>query len=194
LERANCCNTACFGNEAENVVGVDIRFLNNIRYNGKIRLIVADGRELPFKNGQFDLVSLFSVLEHIPDMDGAVREAFRGLRRNGGMLIQLPNEFFPVDLHSGLPLINYLPSILKNKLLRLIRYEWLIDLNLPNLKRMIRLITKIEPKALIVNIEKIVYPEAIITASTRRISKLFRWLGIFHVLPYGYLLEIQRAL
>ncbi|PLS76615.1 MAG: hypothetical protein CYG61_00795 [Actinobacteria bacterium] len=52
----------------------------------------ADGTWLPFRDECFDAVTLFDVLEHIPDDTRAVAEARRVLRPGGQLLLSSPND------------------------------------------------------------------------------------------------------
>jgi SAM-dependent methyltransferase len=52
---------------------------------------VADATALPFDDGEFDAVTLFDVLEHIPDDAAAAREAWRVVRPGGWVIVSSPN-------------------------------------------------------------------------------------------------------
>ncbi|MGH3080263.1 MAG: glycosyltransferase [Gaiellaceae bacterium] len=56
------------------------------------RFVQADATALPFQNESFDAVTMFDVLEHIPDDAAAVSEALRVLRPGGYVLVTSPNE------------------------------------------------------------------------------------------------------
>jgi SAM-dependent methyltransferase len=51
----------------------------------------ADHSAAPFASGSFDVVMLFHLLEHIPNPDAAIREAWRLLADDGRMILQVPN-------------------------------------------------------------------------------------------------------
>ena len=51
----------------------------------------ADYDEPPFADGSFDVVSMFHVLEHVPDPDYAIAVAVRLLNPNGRLVVQVPN-------------------------------------------------------------------------------------------------------
>jgi SAM-dependent methyltransferase len=52
--------------------------------------VQADIAQLPFRDGEFDVVLINHVLEHIPDDRGALRELHRVLRPGGRALMQHP--------------------------------------------------------------------------------------------------------
>ncbi len=51
-----------------------------------------DARDLKFPTWSFDNVCFFDVLEHIPEADVAIKEAWRVLRPNGILVITDPND------------------------------------------------------------------------------------------------------
>ena len=57
--------------------------------------LVADGRYLPFRNGVFDQVFSYSVMQHIPkgDVRTSLQEVRRVLRAGGQCQVQMPNVF-----------------------------------------------------------------------------------------------------
>jgi len=89
-------------------------------------LMVAASEHLPFRDGVFDLVLLNEVIEHVSSDDATLREAVRVLRPGGYTVIFAPNRFFPFETHGvylgrryrfgNIPLVNYLPDLLRNRL------------------------------------------------------------------------------
>jgi GT2 family glycosyltransferase/SAM-dependent methyltransferase len=62
------------------------------RDNPRIRFVAADATDLPFEGASFDAVTMFDLLEHVPDDRAAVSEALRVLRPGGYALVSSPNE------------------------------------------------------------------------------------------------------
>ncbi len=62
--------------------------------------VVADARQLPFKDESFDQVIFADVIEHLPKgtEDIALQEIRRVLRSNGGLIVSTPNDFLPFNL------------------------------------------------------------------------------------------------
>jgi GT2 family glycosyltransferase/ubiquinone/menaquinone biosynthesis C-methylase UbiE len=56
------------------------------------QFLAADATRLPFSDESFDLVTMFDVLEHVPDDEQAVAEALRVLRPGKFILLTSPNE------------------------------------------------------------------------------------------------------
>jgi SAM-dependent methyltransferase/uncharacterized protein YbaR (Trm112 family) len=59
------------------------------------RYVVADGRYLPFRDGLFDQVFSYSVLQHLPKQDVylTLKEIHNVLREGGQCQVQMPNAF-----------------------------------------------------------------------------------------------------
>lgn len=78
----------------------------------------ADGRELPFKDGAFDVVYCNSVIEHLPDEASRKALAREVARVGRGYSVQSPNRWFPVDAHTLTPAFHFLPRRWQARLAR----------------------------------------------------------------------------
>ncbi|WP_217921329.1 class I SAM-dependent methyltransferase [Miltoncostaea oceani] len=76
------------------VVNVDIdpSFAAAPPNRGRTRFVHGDATALPFEAATFDAVTMFDVIEHIPDDRAAIDEALRVLRPGGVLLLTTPNE------------------------------------------------------------------------------------------------------
>jgi hypothetical protein len=95
--------------ECITALGLDDASHLEVRYPG-MRYIRGDGRDLPFEDRSFDLVHSSAVLEHVGSRAQQVAflaELLRVSRR--GVYLTTPNRWFPVEFHSVLPLIHWLP-------------------------------------------------------------------------------------
>ncbi|MDK2982228.1 MAG: hypothetical protein PWQ55_2575 [Chloroflexota bacterium] len=82
-------------------VGFDPAFvsLQEARGFGAYDLLVNGlGDRIPCANASFATVISNSVLEHIPDVDAVIREAFRILKPGGTLIITVPNSNFTQNL------------------------------------------------------------------------------------------------
>jgi SAM-dependent methyltransferase len=87
---------------------------------------VAAGEYLPYPAHTFELVLSHEVIEHVHDDALTVAEMVRVLKPGGRAIIFCPNRLYPFETHGhywrgryhfgNTPLINYLPSSLRNKL------------------------------------------------------------------------------
>jgi hypothetical protein len=87
----------------------DASFLEQ-EYSG-LKFIQTDGSALPFVDHNFDLVVSFAVLEHVGSR--AQQRAFvQELCRVGRYcFITTPNRWYPVEFHTGLPFLHWLPPV-----------------------------------------------------------------------------------
>ncbi len=75
-----------------------------------LRFVQADGCRLPFANQSFDFVHSSAVVEHVGDRNRQAQllaELWRVARR--GVFVTTPNRWFPVEVHTMLPLLHWLP-------------------------------------------------------------------------------------
>ena len=86
-----------------------------------IRLLCGDGRDLPLFDTSIDLVYSHAVIEHVGSRAEQARfiaEALRVSRK--GVLITTPNRWHPIETHTGLPLLHFLPPPICHRLYRLL--------------------------------------------------------------------------
>jgi hypothetical protein len=89
------------------------------RNHPSVKLVLADGRQLPFADGEFDIGFSNAVIEHVGsrvDQSRFVSEMVRTCRR---VFICTPNARFPVDPHTLLPFVHWLPRRQRYRVLRL---------------------------------------------------------------------------
>ena len=81
------------------VVGVDISrlFLKEVssQITSNLKIVVGDVLELPFSSSLFDAVICLYLLEHVTDVETALLEMMRVLRKGGLLLIKSPNLLSP---------------------------------------------------------------------------------------------------
>lgn len=124
---------------ADQIVGLEYehaRAVQALRRGDQI--IQAAGEELPFPGDTFDLVLSHEVLEHVQDDARAVREIIRALRPGGRLVLFCPNRWYPFETHGmvwrgtyhfgNIPLLNYLPRALRDRLAPHVRAYRVSDL------------------------------------------------------------------
>jgi len=122
-----------FAEYSENAFGLEFDFQRACEA-GRLGLPVvrAQGEQLPFPAGYFDLVLSHEVLEHVTDDRSSLEEIVRVLRppasgRPGGRLVAFtPNRWYPFETHGiflnkryrrgNIPFINYLPRWWRDRL------------------------------------------------------------------------------
>ncbi len=77
-----------------------------------VQCVLADGQNLPFKEGAFDCIFCNSVIEHVPNPGALASEIRRAGQR---FFVQTPNGDFIFETHSAIPLpfYHFLPVALK---------------------------------------------------------------------------------
>lgn len=79
---------------------------------------IADGRQLPFEDGSFDIGFSNSVIEHLSNYKDQHAFASEIARVARHVWVQTPAKSFPVEPHLLTPFIHYFPRALQRKLLR----------------------------------------------------------------------------
>lgn len=105
-------------------VGLDDASYLEAAYPG-VTFRQADGRDLPFADASFDVVHSSAVLEHVGGGENQaqfIREMVRVARR--GVFLTTPNRWHPIEFHTVLPLIHWLPKRLFRRILRGSRYDF----------------------------------------------------------------------
>ncbi len=95
-----------------------------------IRYVQGDACALPFEAGEFDIVFSNAVIEHVGGRERQrllVSEALRVGRR---VFITTPNRRFPVEVHTRLPLIHWLPDRLAHRAYRAAGKSFATEINL----------------------------------------------------------------
>lgn len=64
--------------------------------NKKIKIKQGSVYQLPFANNSFDFIILSEVLEHLEDEKLALKEIHRVLKKNGQLVVTVPNHDFPM--------------------------------------------------------------------------------------------------
>ncbi len=96
----------------------------------EIEYVQADGCMLPFADASFDVYFSNAVIEHVGAEDrqrAFVGEAVRVSRR---VFLTTPNRWFPVELHTRLPLVHWLPRPLADRAYDLVHMPWAKQNNL----------------------------------------------------------------
>ncbi len=95
----------------------------------RVRAVRADGRRLPFADGEFDVAFSNAVVEHVAGgREGQgefVRELCRVAQR---VFVTTPNRWFPLDPHTLVPFAHWLPrGGLRDRVLRARGFEDVLD-------------------------------------------------------------------
>jgi SAM-dependent methyltransferase len=88
------------------------------------RYVRGDALSLPFGDGAFDVVFSNAVIEHVGG-DEAQRRFVEELRRVAPRaFVTTPNRWFPIEVHTRLPLVHWLPERAAHRAYDLVRKPW----------------------------------------------------------------------
>ncbi len=112
---------------AQQAIGLDVELERTLEAHQRVEQVICGvGEFLPFPENSFDLLLSHEVLEHVNDDLKSVQEMVRVLKPGGRLLLFCPNRGYPFETHGiywkgnyrfgNIPLVNYLPTSLRNKL------------------------------------------------------------------------------
>ena len=84
----------------------------------KVKFIKGDARKMKFKQNSFDTVYSSATIEHVGSRSNQIKfikECCRVSRKD--VFITTPNRFYPIEFHTKLPFLHFLPSKIYRKIL-----------------------------------------------------------------------------
>lgn len=84
-----------------------------------LKFVPGDGKNLPFSDNSFDLVFSSAVIEHVgseEEQEQFILESFRVSRKY--VVLTTPNRWHPVEFHTTLPFLHWLPKPLHRIILK----------------------------------------------------------------------------
>jgi SAM-dependent methyltransferase len=83
-----------------------------------VRAVRADGRDLPFADGEFDIGFSNAVVEHVAGGRDEQRRFVHELCRvSKRVFVTTPNRWFPLEVHTLLPFVHWLPATARERLI-----------------------------------------------------------------------------
>ncbi|MBA2385086.1 MAG: class I SAM-dependent methyltransferase [Actinobacteria bacterium] len=89
-----------------------------------VAYVQGDALDLPFQDGAFDVAFSNAVIEHVGGRDAQRRFVVEALRVARRVFVTTPNRWFPVEVHTRLPLVHWLPDRLAHPVYDLARMPW----------------------------------------------------------------------
>jgi SAM-dependent methyltransferase len=104
-------------------MGIDVPVGFRNRYP-KVTAVRYDGGVFPFEDKAFDVCWSNAVIEHVGDRNEQILflKEIKRISRRG--YITTPNKYFPIETHTRIPVLHYLPKKVFDKFLALIRKGW----------------------------------------------------------------------
>ncbi len=88
-----------------------------------LELVDGTAASIPFPDGHFDLVHAQSVMEHVPDVGAALREAHRVVKPGGGFWFMTTSALSPRQNEiRGFPLFPWYPGPMKRRIM-----DWAVE-------------------------------------------------------------------
>lgn len=94
-----------------------------------VKVVIADGKHLPFPDHSFDIGFSNAVIEHVGSRDEQRKLVAEMLRTCQRVFIATPNARFPVDPHTLLPFAHWLPTRIWHRVLRIAGQKAWADLD-----------------------------------------------------------------
>lgn len=91
-----------------------------------LKFVRGDGRDMPFADNEFDLVFSSAVLEHVgsyQQQKSFIAEAVRVSSKY--VFLTTPNRWHPLEFHTYLPLLHWLPKKWHRRILKMLKLEYL---------------------------------------------------------------------
>ncbi len=86
--------------------------------------VQGDALDLPFEDGAFEIAFSNAVIEHVGDREQQRRFVAEALRVARRAFVTTPNRWFPVEVHTRLPLVHWLPDGVAHRAYDLARKPW----------------------------------------------------------------------
>jgi len=124
---------------SENItaLGVDGSDIFAARYP-EVETVLYDGQVFPFADGRFDIAWSNAVLEHVGGEEAQIKFLKEMKRVSKKTFLTTPNKFFPVEIHTRVPLLHLLPKRWFDAYLKMIGKSWAAGdyMNLLTLRRL----------------------------------------------------------
>jgi len=93
-----------------------------------IKTILGDGRDTKLPDNSYDVSISNATLEHVGNFEDQrkfINELYRISKKK--VIITTPNRYYPIDTHTMLPLIHWLPKKIHRKILKILNYNFLAE-------------------------------------------------------------------
>ena len=110
-------NVTCLSNR-------DCKILQK-KYKNIKKVIIGDAKNTMLENNSFDIVHSNATIEHVGSFEEQVlfvKEMFRISKES--IFIQTPNRFYPIDFHTILPFVHWLPKKTHRKILKYLKLDF----------------------------------------------------------------------
>jgi SAM-dependent methyltransferase len=152
--------------------GIDPALIGSERSPHGAQLYSAAADNIPYPDRHFDCLLLANVFEHIlPEQRHlSFIEMYRVLRPGSILVGQLPNPYFPIESHSRLPFMGWLPLKMQKKYWHLSQVPWQHDFFTVTVRHLRKEAQKVGFELL--HIENFNYPPEALPKAARRFAAI----------------------
>lgn len=90
----------------------------------EVKVVLYEGIYFPFADKEFDIAWSNAVIEHVGSYEKQILFLSELVRTSKRIFITTPNRWFPIEVHTRLPFLHYLPKKYFDKTLRVIGRTW----------------------------------------------------------------------
>jgi SAM-dependent methyltransferase len=101
----------------------DVPLPNFAREFPSIRCVTASGTELPFEDDDFDIAFSNAVIEHVGGREEQRQFVSELCRVAPRVFLSTPNRWFPVETHTLVPFVHWLPRPAADRAMRALRRD-----------------------------------------------------------------------
>ncbi len=105
------------------VLGVD-NYKEFCKKYPKVKTIMYEGDTFSFKDKEFDICWCNAVLKHVGDRSRQKKFLKEVRRVTKSSFVTTPNKYFPIELHTRIPLLHYLPKGIFDAILNKVGKKW----------------------------------------------------------------------
>lgn len=147
--------------------------------------------QLSFPDSYFDCVVFANVYEHVlPEQRAAsLTEIHRVLAKGGILVGQLPNPYFPIESHSRLPFMGWLPRSVQLRYWKLAPVPWENDFYVVTIKELRRRVEAIGFETTMKR--NFNYPVEVIPHSVRWAARLIK--PAMHIVPWSWQFVFRKS-
>jgi SAM-dependent methyltransferase len=109
------------------------KFKNYNTHSPLVKLVFGDGRNLGFRENQFDIVFSNAVVEHVGGQEEQKQFIHELVRVGKKAFVTTPNYHFPIDFHTLIPFVHLLPRRITYWIYKKLGREYWADMNHLNL-------------------------------------------------------------
>ena len=110
-----------------------------------VRVVNYDGQGFPFRNHEFDICWCNAVLEHVGNRERQIEFVREISRVSRAAFVTTPNKYFPIEPHTRVPILHFLPKYIFDNLLRCFGKPWAAAdyMHLLSMKDIVRLMQEL---------------------------------------------------